>query len=783
MRLDIPGMAALGVVLVCGGPRATELRAQAPVPLPIETALAQPGFPPYTPLALSPDGAWVAYTLRYPNHSSRATVDSWFTATGVPSTAMGARARITAVGTGRTLTVGDDAATSWGPSWSPDGRFLAYYSDADGLAHLWVREMASGRTRRVSDVIVRGHLPFEYPRWTPDSRSVVCPILPSGAPLPEASRKAASAVEQTARDRDSATVTVWRADPAQRYGGQFHGGRSMDELTSLEADLALVNVATGAVTTLAHGYRPVEYELSPTGRFLVFTSQRPAILRPRWTTPYDVVIVPLGVRAPTHPRVVAAEAPLSYAARSVLWSPDGATLLYSAEDSTGQARFFAADTADWHPRQVAMAGPAPYGTDSTASTGQVAWWDENGRAFYALAKRSVAAISMPEGTVHRVARVPGGYETLHIIGPRTSAAARTDGGRFLTVALRNEATKREGFARLDLGTGEWRMLLDEDRHLGTRASFRHDVARDGRMVFLSEDSQHPTDVWVAGAGFTSPRQLTHVAPEMERIVLGRTRLIDFTTASGAPRRATLLLPAGYREGERYPLVVYPYPLLSRSNDVNIFGVEGTGVENMQLLATRGFAVLAPDVPPFDWKDQMRSLASIIQRGVDRAIALGIADSTRLGIIGHSWGGYTVLSVIAQTDRFGAAVMRGGEADPVTGSASVKASGYAHGLQLGELYFGATVWEQPELYHRNSPLLILDRVRTPLLIIHGEGETTVPIFLADQTFAGLQRLGREVEFARYANENHSEGGWTHANQRDYLTRMIGWFESHLKGGSK
>jgi dipeptidyl aminopeptidase/acylaminoacyl peptidase len=202
---------------------------------------------------------------------------------------------------------------------------------------------------------------------------------------------------------------------------------------------------------------------------------------------------------------------------------------------------------------------------------------------------------------------------------------------------------------------------------------------------------------------------------------------------------------------------------------------------MQLLATRGFAVLAPDVAPFDFKNQMRELASIIQRAVDRAIELGVADSTRLGIMGQSWGGYTTLAMIAQTDRFGAAVMRGGSGDQVSTTATLQAGGFAFGMQLTELYFGATAWEQPELYHRNSPIYLLDRVHTPLLILHGEAETTVPIFLADQVFAGLQRLGREVEFARYADESHNEARWSHANQRDLSTRMIGWFESHLKRG--
>jgi dipeptidyl aminopeptidase/acylaminoacyl peptidase len=777
--MNIRIMSTVTAMLACGAPLVC-LEAQAPSPLSIDAALGQSEFQPYAPLLLSPDDRLVAYTLRNPKLVGQIPVNSWFTSTGTPSTATGARIRITEVQTGRTLAVGDETAATWGPSWSPNGRYLAFYSDVGGLARLWVRETTTGRVRRVSDAIVRGHRAIAIPRWTPDSRNVVVPILPYGSVLTEAVRPAVDAARQAVRERDSATVTVMRADPAERYGGQFKGGRSMNNRTSLEADLALVNIATGAVTTLAHGYWPFEYAVAPSGRFVMFTSMRPETLRPRWTVPYDVLVVKLGGAGPSAPRVIIPSAPLTYSSRSVLWSPDGATLVYSVTDTAGRDQFFAADTTDWRPRRIATSG-VPLGLDSTAYTEQTVWWDKDGRTLYALAMHSVAAVSMPDGVVRSVSRAPRGFETLSIVGRQAGATAHTDSGRSLLIAIRNDSTKRMGFARVDLTSGDWTLLVDEDRHFGQRYHFPIDVAKNGRMVFLREDAQHPTDVWIADADFSTPRQLTHVAPEMEKVAFGESRLIHFTTASGSQRRATLLLPTGYRSGVRYPLVVYPYPLSLRSNDLNIFGVTGTGVENMQLLATRGFAVLAPDVPPFDWKDQMRDLASIIQCGVDRAIALGVADSTRLGIMGHSWGGYTALAVIAQTERFRAAVMRGGVGDHVTATAILQAGGFAYGLQLEEQFFGGTVWERPELYHRNSPIFLLDRVRTPLLILHGEGETTVPIFMADQVFSGLQRLGREVEFARYANENHAESRWTHANQRDFLTRMIGWFESHLKGG--
>lgn len=750
-------------------------------PLSVEAALAQPSFQPYAPIALSPDDRWIAYTLKYPNRAERSTVNAWFTPTGVSNIAVGTRVRITEVSTGRTVVVGNDAATSWGPSWSPDGKHLAFYSDAGGLANLWVREMATGRTRRVSSAIVRAHRAFEYPRWTPDSRRIMLPILPLGSSLPEAmpARPETPGVTLT----DSATVAVLRAEPALRYGGQGKGATSTDNRDALKADLAVIELTTGVVTTIASGYWPTEYQISADGRFLAFTSERPAVFHGRWLVPYDLLVARLDGGRPGGLDTIVANATIDNFVRGVFWSPRGATLLYSVRDSTGKHAFFAADSNGWTARPIATTGAAVIATDSIASFGRSIWWDRRGNAFYILGTHTVATVSMPDGVVRSLVRVPADLEPLALVERQLLETACTDGAGLLTLAFRNQASKNMGFLRLDPATGRSRVLRDENHHYGGRLDVRIDAARDGRVAYLSEDAQHPTDVWLASPDLAMTRRLTHVAPEMESVRFGSTRLIDFKTTSGAARRGTLLLPSGYQPGKRYPLVVYPYPSDMRSEDVNVFGITGPGTENMQLLATRGFAILAPDVWPFDTKDEMRELASIIMPGIDRVIELGIADSARLGVIGHSWGGYTVMALIAQTPRFGAAVMRGGMADLSAGTAIMSTSGYAYGIMLHETFLGAPLWEQPELYRKNSPIYLLDRVRTPLLIIHGEGETTVPIFLADQVFAGLQRLGREVEFARYTNENHTEAFWASANQRDYLSRVIGWFESHLKGERK
>ncbi len=91
--------------------------------------------------------------------------------------------------------------------------------------------------------------------------------------------------------------------------------------------------------------------------------------------------------------------------------------------------------------------------------------------------------------------------------------------------------------------------------------------------------------------------------------------------------------------------------------------------------------------------------------------------------------------------------------------------------------GGTLWEYRERYIANSPTFYLDRVETPLLIIHGSRDIGVPVFLAEELFVSLRRLGKEVEFARYDGEAHQILGY--ANRLDCLERMVNWFDQKLK----
>ena len=214
--------------------------------------------------------------------------------------------------------------------------------------------------------------------------------------------------------------------------------------------------------------------------------------------------------------------------------------------------------------------------------------------------------------------------------------------------------------------------------------------------------------------------------------------------------------------------------------MNTFGVFcGHGVA--QLLASRGFAVLTAGgfqrvgTP-------MADVASDVLPAIDRLATLGIVAPDKVGVIGHSDGGYDVASLIVQTTCFKAAVIVSGYGDLFGLYGYLQPDGSSYGvarIESGNPSVGKTPWENPLLYVQNSPAYFLDRVKTPVLIVHGASDLPDPAYLSDALFVGLRRLGKSVQYVKYEREGHFPDLWSFAHRVDYYSRLVNWFEQWLK----
>jgi dipeptidyl aminopeptidase/acylaminoacyl peptidase len=294
----------------------------------------------------------------------------------------------------------------------------------------------------------------------------------------------------------------------------------------------------------------------------------------------------------------------------------------------------------------------------------------------------------------------------------------------------------------------------------------------GTVAFVGQNATELQELWLWN-GRGNPEKVSNFQESWSKIALLKPEMIRYKSFDGTDIEASLLMPVGYREGARVPMIVLAHggPTGRWSDSFDAWG---------QLLAARGFAVFSPNIRGSagyghrfiesnradwgggDFKD--------IQAGVDAMIQRGIADPDRLGIGGWSYGGYMSAWAITQTNRFKAAVAGAGLSDLAS------EFGTEAGHSYDEWFFG-TPYEKLDAFIKCSPIAFIKNARTPTLILQGEADTTDPIGQSQQLYRGLKHYGVESEFVVYPREGH--GIREEKHMLDMYRRIIGWYEKYLK----
>ena len=347
-----------------------------------------------------------------------------------------------------------------------------------------------------------------------------------------------------------------------------------------------------------------------------------------------------------------------------------------------------------------------------------------------------------------------------------------DGPSLLTIVIDRE-TRRDGLAHLDLEGGESHMCQELD---GFCSTYRQEVASDGSLYLAIENANRPQEIWHVKKSFSSKRFFSP-NPDLDRASLGEPNLIEWDALDGQKHRGALMLPPDNPKKKKLPMILLIYPGEPLSEFVHRFGFGESDFGNAHLFASRGYAVLFPDMPLKKY-DPMRQLLGLTLPAINRVIDLGIADSERIGLMGHSYGGYGVLSLLTQTDRFRAAVCFDGIANLT--------SYYAHGgWEWAEMIQGGmrgSLWEHREDYIENSPLFYLDRLNTPLLLISSSAsDAGISMYTAqaEEAYHALRRMKKRVEWRSYKGECHDASLWSEANLKDMCNAIFDWFETFLK----
>ncbi|MFC1556619.1 prolyl oligopeptidase family serine peptidase [candidate division KSB1 bacterium] len=335
-------------------------------------------------------------------------------------------------------------------------------------------------------------------------------------------------------------------------------------------------------------------------------------------------------------------------------------------------------------------------------------------------------------------------------------------------------TKARGYYRLRNGTKNPVRLVELPKNIGRPVKARNADA----FLFTLESFEEFPDLHVSDMSFRNIIKVSYANPQQDDFLWGTEQLVEWKSADGKPLQGVLYLPENYEEGARYPLILYIYERMSQR-----LHTHSPPIANHRFNATeytsQGYAVLYPDIV-YDKGLPGPSSVKCLVPAVQKVIEMGIADPARVGLQGHSWGGYESAYIITQTDIF-AAVCSGAPVSNMTsayggirwGSGNPRTFQY----ETGQSRIGGSLWEYPELYIENSPLFFADRVNTPLLIMHGDNDDAVPWYQAIEYFLALRRLNKPVWFLQYNDEPHHLQ--KKKNKYDFTVRMFEFFEHYLK----
>lgn len=343
----------------------------------------------------------------------------------------------------------------------------------------------------------------------------------------------------------------------------------------------------------------------------------------------------------------------------------------------------------------------------------------------------------------------------------------------------NEQTKATGYYQAAFGaTSPPAPLAMLDKAFGNLIKAKN---TDTVVFTLSRFEEFP-DLWSANASFAGIKKISGANPQQSEYNWGRSELIDYRNTDGKPLRAILTRPEDFDPAKKYPLMVYIYEELTNNLHRYVPPAPGTSI-NITRYVSQGYVVLQPDIvyqTGFPGESAMKCVIPAIQKVID----MGFVDPARIGIQGHSWGGYQISYMITRTNLFRAVEAGASVVNMISAYGGIRwGTGMSRAFQYEKTQsrIGAPPWLRPLQFIENSPLFWVEKVQTPYLTIANDEDDAVPWYQGIEFFTALRHLGREAYMFNYNGEKH--GLRERENQKHWSVHLDEFFDHHLKGKAR
>jgi dipeptidyl aminopeptidase/acylaminoacyl peptidase len=311
--------------------------------------------------------------------------------------------------------------------------------------------------------------------------------------------------------------------------------------------------------------------------------------------------------------------------------------------------------------------------------------------------------------------------------------------------------------------GSFAKAREADVYLYTRADF-HEFP----------DLRLTTDLKTEGI------KISTANPQQADFSWGTAERFTWIDNQGRTLSGLLIKPDGFNDSYEYPLMVNFYERSSEGVYRHRTPTPGRSSINYSHYASKGYVIFNPDIIYREGYPG-ESAYDCVMSGITALLSEGYIDRSRIGLQGHSWGGYQAAYLATKTDLF-AAIEAGA---PVVNMFSAYGgirwgSGRSRQFQYEQTQsrIGGTPWTHFQRYVENSPIFTTDKINTPLLILHNDADTAVPWYQGIEWFTALRRLGKPAWMLNYRGEPH----WPvkTANRFDFQTRMEQFFDHYLLG---
>lgn len=418
-------------------------------------------------------------------------------------------------------------------------------------------------------------------------------------------------------------------------------------------------------------------------------------------------------------------------------------------------------------------------TPSAASAYGVAGWTEgDGRVLiydrYDIWAVDPRATARPENVTRDAGRRDGVRYRRIRLDPDESAITRDEP---LLLSAFHERTKDAGFSRGSLRGATPEQIVLTDRSFSTPVR-----SRDADIVLYTRESfREFPDLWVSDAQFRSPHRVSDANPQQAEYRWGNAELVEWRSADGVPLQGVLMTPEDLDPARTYPMVVYFYERWSDDLHSHYAPVAHRSRISFPMYTSQDYLVFIPDIVYRSGYPGESALNAIVPGVLKLAHERPYVDAERIALQGHSWGGYQIAFIVTRSQRLFRAAAAGA---PVANMTSAyggirRETGLVRQFQYERTQsrLGGNLWDMPVRFIENSPLFWVDKVETPLLILHNDRDGHVPWEQGIELFVALRRLSKPAWLINYNDEPH----WptTFANRKDWNIRMLQFFDHYLK----